>query len=423
LVILVRLHYNPLKNFPENHAGDLMPKLAIDGGKPIRTRPMHPWPVFDRREEELLLEVLHSGNWGMLSGDKVHSFEQCFARFQGAKYALCVPNGTLALELALLALGIGPGDEVIVPAYTFIATASAVLRVGACPVFADIDLQSYTLAPHSVRQRLTAKTRAMLPVHLAGRPAELDTLCQIAAEHQLFLVEDACQAWGAEWRGQRVGAIGDIGAFSFQSSKNLNAGEGGALVSNNEALYERCWSIHNVGRIRQGAWYQHELLGANLRMTEWQGAILLAQIERMDEQARTRQENIAYLRAALSEIRGLAPLPEDERVTRHAHHLLILRFEPRYFGDHPVEQFAAALAAEGIQTASQGYVPLHHSPAIRKEMKARFGIDPALEHLPDTEASVGHTLWLLQHIFLGSREDMDDIVRAVLKIQNAWKGT
>jgi len=397
-----------------------MTQLAIDGGRPVRTKPYPTWPVFGEQEELNLLAVLRSGNWGILSGDRVKTFEQRFAGFQGAKFALCVPNGTLALELALLALGIGAGDEVVVPAYTFIATASAVLRVGARPVFADLNPDSFTMDPEAVTGCLSEKTKALLPVHLAGRPADMDGLKRIATDHKLFLIEDACQAWGAEWRGQRVGAIGEIGAFSFQSSKNLNAGEGGALVTNDEALYERCWSIHNVGRVREGAWYQHELLGANLRMTEWQGAVLLAQLERMDEQAQTREHNIAYLCELLDDVPGLSTLPVDPRVTRHAYHLLILCYDPGQFGDHPVEDFVAALTAEGIPTASQGYVPLHHSPAIRKEMLARFGMDPAGTNLPNTEASVGRTMWLLQHIFLGTEEDMDDIITAVRKIQAAW---
>jgi dTDP-4-amino-4,6-dideoxygalactose transaminase len=422
-----------------------MPTLALDGGTPIRSKPMHPWPIFDQREEQLLHEVLHSGNWGMLSGDKVRTFEERFAEFQGAKHALCVPNGTLALELALLALEIEPGDEVVVPAYTFIATASAVLRVGAKPVFADIDPLSYTMDPVAVIPRLSDKTKALLPVHLAGRPADMDGMCQIARERGLRLVEDACQAWGAEWRpqpllpltitpsgpqlrkdlgeGKRVGTFGDLGAFSFQSSKNLNAGEGGALVTNDDALYERCWSLHNVGRIRAGAWYQHEILGLNLRMTEWQGAILLAQLERMQEQAQRRQSNIRYLCQRLTEIPGIEPLPDDPRVSNHAYHLLILRYDPACFGGQPVEKFAAALSAEGINPVSQGYVPLHQSPAIRKTMQERFGIDPAETHLEHTEAAVGHTLWLLQHIFLGTQEDMDDIAAAMLKIQGAWQET
>ncbi len=283
--------------------------LAVDGGLPVRTRPFASWPVFGENEERLLLEVLHSGDWGILSGNKVTAFQERFAAFQNARFCLCVPNGTLALELALLALGIGEGDEVILPAYTFIATASAVLRVGAKPVFADIDLDTYTLDPAAVPAALTERTRLLLPVHLAGRPADMDSLLSVAREHNLRLLEDACQAWGAEWRGVRVGAQGDLGAFSFQSSKNLTAGEGGALVTNQPELYERCWSLHNVGRVRSGAWYQHELLGLNLRMTEWQGAVLLAQIERMEEHARRREQNAGYLIEALSQVQGLEELP------------------------------------------------------------------------------------------------------------------
>ncbi len=224
-------------------------QLAIDGGTPIRTAPFPAWPIYDEREERNLLEVLRSGQWG-IGGSKVAQFEQRFAEYQGAAFGVCVPNGTLALQMALNTLGIGPGDEVITTPYTFIATASAVIQQGAVPVFVDIDLDTYDIDPRWLEAAITPRTKGIVPVHLAGRPADMDAIMDVARRHGLRVLEDACQAWGAEWRGRRVGAIGDLGAFSFQSSKNVAAGEGGMVITNDEALGELCWSLHNVGRVR-----------------------------------------------------------------------------------------------------------------------------------------------------------------------------
>ena len=396
-------------------------QLAINGGAPVRTAPFPDWPIADEREERLLLEVLYSGKWGIMQGDKVRIFQEQFAAYQGARYALCVPNGTLALQLALMALGVKPGDEVIVPAYTFIATVSSALQLGARPVFVDIDPDSYTLDPAKIEAAITPKTKAIIPVHLGGRPADMDGMLEVARPHGLAVLEDACQAWGAEWRGQRVGAIGSLGAFSFQSSKNITAGEGGALVTNDEALYETCWSLHNVGRTRTGAWYFHDLLGLNLRMTEWQGAILIAQLGRVDEHFPRREDSARYLSQELARLGGLSALPDHPDVTRNARHLLILRYNAAAFGGQPLPEFVKALEAEGITPISQGYVPLHHSPAIRKTMQALFDVDPAQTTLPCTEQAASQTLWIQQTALLGTRQDMDDIVSAVEKIQNAWR--
>jgi dTDP-4-amino-4,6-dideoxygalactose transaminase len=322
--------------------------------------------------------------------------------------------------MGLMALGLQPGDEVIAPAYTFIATVSTALQIGARPVFVDIDLDSYNIDPAKIEAAITPRTKVILPVHLAGQPADMSAILQISQRHRLAVLEDACQAWGAEWESQRVGALGNLGAFSFQLGKNITAGEGGAIVTNDPALHEVCWSLHNVGRTLNGAWYQHEILGLNLRMTEWQGAILLAQLERLDEQYPVREANARYLSAALLDLGGLSPLPSDPHVTRHARHLFILRYDPGAFGGHSREDFLSALLAEGISPVSQGYVALHHSPAIRRSMQAGFGVDPAGFNLPNTEKAAQQTLWLSQNVLLGNQKDMDDIVKAVQKIKHAW---
>ncbi len=439
-------------------------KLAIDGGTPIRTKPFPAWPVYDEREEHNLLEVLHSGRWGVLAGDKTAEFERRFAEYQAAAYGICVPNGTLALEMALRALDIGPGDEVITSPYTFVATANAVLAVGAVPVFADISLASYNLDPAQVANAITERTKALIPVHIGGRPADMDALTDLAGRHNLRILEDACQAWGAEWRGRRVGAIGDLGTFSFQSSKNITAGEGGIVVTNDAGLAERCWSLHNVGRVRGGAWYQHEIVGWNLRMTEWQAAVLLAQLERLPKHTVRREANARYLAEAVSEVRGITPLPDDPRITQHARHLFIMRYDPAAFGGRTRDEFIAALRAEGIEPVTPGYVPLHRTPAIRRAMAgfsrqvfhavgdatasenastsrglrstelvrpvlrtdlASWSVAPdglpQLPACPQAEHAAVYSLWLFQYALLGDKADMDSIVAAMLKIQHAWR--
>jgi dTDP-4-amino-4,6-dideoxygalactose transaminase len=402
--------------------------LAIDGGHPVRTLDFPSWPVWDDREEKLLLEVLHSGQWGILNGGKVAEFERQFSALVGAQRTLCVTSGTSALEIALRALGIGPDDEVITTPYSFVATPSAAFLTGAKPVFVDIDPGTYLLDPAQVEAAITERTVAVMPVHVAGCPADIDGMLEIARKHDLYLIEDACQAWGAEWNGQPVGALGDLGCFSFQASKNINAGEGGAIVTNNEELAERCWSLHNVGRIRTGAWYQHEFLGWNYRITEWQGAILLAQLSRLAEHMALREDNASYLSARLGEIHGLDPAQVDPRVTRHAWHLYMMTYDPGAFGGWPCDRFVAALSAEGIP-CSPGYRPLNQMPALRRALAEQAGqIDPwdtaetdlpIFSACPITEDLCQRTVWLKQTMLLGDHEDMDDIVAAVAKIQHA----
>lgn len=403
-----------------------MDKLASEGGPPTRTVPFPSWPVWDEREERLLLEVLRSGQWGILDGGKVARFQERFAEFQGAKHALCVTSGTTALEVAMRALGVGPGDEVITTPYTFVATPSAAFLVGARPVFVDIDPATYLIDPVKVEAAITERTRAIVPVHIGGCPCDMDAITEIARQHGLYVLEDACQAWGASWRGRPVGAIGDLGCFSFQASKNINAGEGGAIVTNDPELAERCWSLHNVGRVREGAWYQHEFLGWNYRMTEWQGAILLAQLERLPEHIERRADNAAYLAARLGEVEGITPAVVDERVTGHAWHLFIASYDPAAFGGQTCAAFLRMLAAEGIP-CSAGYVPLNRTPALRRAMAEQAGeIEPweateadlpELPACPVAEDLCQRTVWFQQRMFLGDHEDIDDIVAAVAKIQ------
>ena len=403
-------------------------KLAIDGGQPLRTVPFPSWPVWDEQEEKLLLEVLHSGHWGILSGDKVTTFEKAFAAFQGAEHALCVTSGTAALEIAMRVLGIGPGDEVITTPYTFVATPSAAFLAGARPVFVDIDPETYLIDPAQIEAAITERTKAIVPVHIAGCPCDMDAIMDIARRHGLYVIEDACQAWGASWRGTPVGAIGDLGCFSFQASKNINAGEGGAIITNRPELAERSWSLHHVGRVRDGAWYQHEFLGWNYRMTEWQGAVLLAQLSRLPGHIERRAGNAAYLAARLDEVGGVIPAKRDERVTQHAWHIFIATYDPEAFGGKPCAEFIAMLRAEGIPCTA-GYVPLNRTPALLRALAEQEGqirpweegdVElPVLPACPVAEDLCQRTIWFPQNVFLGDHEDMEDIVAAMKKIGRA----
>lgn len=395
-----------------------MSRLALLGGSPVKEEPFPRWPVFGPEEERALLEVLRSGKWGAVDGHRVKEFEKRFAAFQEAEYGVCVVNGTVALEVALRAAGVEPGDEVIVPAYTFIATATSCLAVGARPVFADVDPETMQIDPNDALSKVTEKTRAIIPVHLGGHPVDMDAIGRLAQKQGLFVIEDAAQAHGAVWRERRVGAIGHLGAFSFQSSKNMTAGEGGIVLTNDEQLADAAWSIHNVGRVRQGQWYQHERIGWNLRMTEFQAAVLLCQLERMEELIRLREANAAALSRLLEQLPGVRPLGRDPRVKTHAWHLYLFRYDREAFAGLSKQDFVRALQAEGIPV-SPGYVPLNRNRAIRQELAQRFGVEgdgippcPVAERASDEEV-----LWFPQRILLGSPRDLAAVAEAIDKVQ------
>jgi dTDP-4-amino-4,6-dideoxygalactose transaminase len=399
--------------------------LAIKGGIPLRSEPFPRWPVWDESDESKLLEVLRSGAWG-ISDDPdspVHQIEREFSRVHEAKFGQTVFNGTVALQTALMAIGIEYGDEVIVPPYTFLATASACLMAGALPVFVDVDAGTYNLDPLKIEAAITPRTRAIIPVHIGGCPADLDSILEIARRHQLVVIEDACQAHGAALNGRRVGAIADLGCFSFQSSKNLNAGEGGMILTDNQELADRCWSVHNCGRVREGAWYQHEVLGGNFRMTQWQAGLLVAQLRNFEEHARQREENGLYLSERLAEIGGFEPQRRDAKVTQHGYHLFIARYDRKAFHDVPRAAFLTALQAEGIP-CSPGYTPLYQMNAIRngiqrlKRFTGGSSADEMLPNCPVTErACAEEGVWFFQTMLLGTKKDMDDIANAVFKVK------
>ena len=406
-----------------------MSQLAIDGGNPVRDVSKDPWPrwpIFNELEEQALQRVLHSGAWWSVPGDEGKQLETEFAAYHNAACAVGCANGTVALEVALRALAIGCGDEVIVPAYTFVATASAVLGVGAVPVFVDIDPGTLTIDPAAIEPAITQRTAAVIPVHLAGRPADMDAILSIAQKHSLAVIEDAAQAHAAAWRGKRVGALGDIGTFSFQASKNLNSGEGGMVISNSQDLADAAWSVVNIGRVRKGGWYEHQVYGSNFRLTEFQSAILRAQLTRLPEQTARRTESAKALRLRLTGIDGITLPVEDPRITCHAYHLFTFRYDPAYFGGRPCAQFLKALAAEGAP-CSDGYIPLYreglfvrNAAGLDKGCHEGRHIDYPSLFLPVCEQVCSDTVWLEQTLLLSDPADMDDIATAINRIQHAW---
>ncbi|MBN2288382.1 MAG: DegT/DnrJ/EryC1/StrS family aminotransferase [Candidatus Glassbacteria bacterium] len=407
-----------------------MAKLAIKGGTPVRSEPYPVWPVWDNREVEAVQRVVESGKWGMAQGSQVKELQSSFARYQDARFGIAASSGSTALRASLLAAGLEAGAEVIVPAYTFVASATCVLESNGVPVFADVDPETYVLDAASVEKVITERTAAIMPVHLAGIPVDMDALERLAAGRGIVIIEDACQAWGSEYKGKKMGALGLAGAFSFQSSKHITAGEGGIVVSNDEGFAERCASVVNCGRSTGGAWHTHVRLGGNYRLSELQAAVILVQLERYEKMLARRQEAARTLAGRLSAIDGIKVPVLPDYATACSWHFLALRYDPEAFGGLPKADFIKALNAEGIKPAHGGY----YTPVYRQQFlleknvgpydeirRHRFGgkvIDYADFQCPVAErACSSEAVWLLQNLLLAGQEGLEDIVRAVEKIR------
>lgn len=401
-----------------------MEKLAILGGKPTKTNPFPDWPQYDHREEKALLDVLHSRIWWRTPGTRTLQFEQEFAEYHNIKHGIACTNGTAAIEIAMAALDIGPGDEVIVPDFTFIATASAVLSVGALPVMVDVDPDTFNIDPGLVDKAITPHTKAFIIVHIGGMPCDMDRLTEIARQHHLFMVEDCSHAHGSQWKGQKVGSFGDCGTFSFQASKLMTAGEGGIVVTGDDDLEVRIRSVHDCGRMPGEWFYSHFINGSNYRMSEWQGAILSQQLSRLDEQAAVREVNSAYLDTKLSKIEGIRPQKRDKRVTRNGNYCYIFHYDPQAFNSLSAEKFIDAFEAEGIPT--QASYPSLHKLAVFQSGEYRKKLPPEVANqrheflyrdYPVSDDAAVNTIWLVHRALLGNQQDTAEIVEAVKKIQ------
>lgn len=393
--------------------------LAIHGGTPVRTAHFPSWPPPpSSNAEAAVLDILRSGRWGANQGTVVNAFAERFANSQGAAHGVCVANGTVSLVAALKALDVGPGDEVIVPPYTFIATVTAVLLTGAVPVFADIREDTLLIDPASIRERITERTKVVIPVHLAGSVADVDAIMAICHPLGIKVIADAAQAHGAQWRGTPAGGAADLASFSFQASKNMSAGEGGAVVSNDQELIDQVWSVANVGRRRGGGWYEHPRVGWNMRMTEVQAALLDGQLDELADYTARRDAAARALTKKLADGGiGLTPVATEEGLTQHGWHLFMTTYDSAMFGGWSRDEVVGALNAEGIP-ALAGYPLLNTHPTIKNALAEIAPGDPAAT-CPVAEAVASRVLWFSQSVLLGSDDDLEQITQALGKVQAA----
>ena len=386
-------------------------KLAIHGGEPIRTEPYPSWPVAGAREEELLLEVIRSRQWGGYNRF-VGEFEKLFAEMHDCQHAVTCVNGDTAIEMALHAAGIGPGDEVIVPAHSFIATSSAVSRVGAIPVFVDIDRDTYNISPDRIHEAAGERTKAVIVVHFGGIMADMDRIQQLAAQKDLVVIEDAAHAHGAEWHGKRAGSIGLVGTFSFQNTKVMTAGEGGVITTNDNDIAARARSYANCGR-RQGAgWFDHFILASNYRMTGFQAAVLTAQLEKLPEQVRLRRQNAGLLMKSVR-TPGIRFQMAPAGANVQSFYIVTGAIAEKEFGVGR-DEFVEAIKAEGIPCS-----PFYEKPLYKNPMYDNLA--HRVEPCPVAEEACGHCFWLPLATLMGAEEDVLDIMRAIEKIHAAYK--
>jgi len=400
-------------------------KLALHGGAPSANRNWPTWPLWDDTERRGLQEVLESGNWWF--GERIRQFEAAYAGFHHVRYGVSCMNGTVAIEAALRAVGVVPGDEVIVPAYSFVATASAVVTVGALPVFADIEPDTLCIDPQDVERKVTSRTKAIIPVYVAGRFADMAALMNIAERRGLQIVEDAAHAWGSLLDGQGPGTIGRCATFSFQVTKNITAGEGGILLTNDEALADLCRSYTHCGRRKGSNWYDHDYLGSNLRMTEFQAAILLAQLARLENQMAQRERSAAILDQRLSGLPGLQLIRPEPRMTRRSYHMYIFRINERELGVSR-DRFVEALTAEGLPASRGWYHPLYANGVFRSSSSANGpvhgiisplsgrGFDYTRVRCPVTEQVCRDAVWIPQTVLLAPENHIRAAADAIEKV-------
>jgi len=404
----------------------------------VRTKPYPPWPQGGPGETFWFDKVLRGNRWfAGLQGDDPEAlgslFGERFAALHGARFGLPVANGSVAIEIALRALGVKPGDEVIVPSYTFVSTATSVLMVGAVPVFADIDKQSYCLDHRDAARRMGEHTRAILPVHLGGHMADMPSLVEIAGKGGIAIIEDCAQAIDSDLGGKKAGTWGELGTFSFQSNKTMTAGEGGLVMTNDPNLAERVVALRAFGRFRgQGGVRSSDLtcrhLSSNYRLSEFQSAVLLAQLEKFPELDTRRQANAARLTKGLNEIPGVRHILVNRPPMKHGYYYYLVRFEPALYGNLDPARLCDALNAEGVPFVPGDRKPIYRHPVFEVKNLNDYLCPRALERYcqvvdlrnpqcPAAEEACGCTIILRHQVLLGEPEDMDDIIEAMWKIQ------
>lgn len=406
--------------------------LAALGGTPVRTKPFPPWPPVTPEMEQSLLAALRSRKWGrtlqgpMQGTGLVVEFEKRFAKLVGAARCLATGSCTQSLHTALHAVGVGAGDEVLVPPCTYVASIQAVLLCNALPVFVDVDLDTFQMDPDKIEPRINGNTRAIEPVHIGGLPCSMERIMGVARKRGLKVVEDAAQAHLAEFKGKKCGTFGDLGCFSFQSSKTLACAEGGAIVTNDEALLERCYLFHNLGLSTTPG---STAIGTKYRMHELEAAILLPQLDSLAQQTQTRNDNATYLARRLAEIPGIVPQKLHEGATKGAYYIYGFRYLKEHFNDAPKQKFLRALRAENIPFTTMYFDQLNKQPYLEATLNSptfqkvfsRERLDRYREEnrCPVNDQLSAEGVWLPQYVFLGDTKDMDDIADAVAKIYDA----
>lgn len=396
-----------------------MKELAINGGACTKTKEFPKWPQSNSRELELINDVVTSGNWWRMTGDKVNEFERKFAELHGVRYCLGVTNGTHAIELALTTLGIGKGDEVIIPAVTFISTGSAVIYCNATPVLIDIDPETFCMLPEAFEKAITPRTKAVIPVHMAGHSCDMDKICAISKRHNIKVIEDAAHAHGGKFIDKMIGSFGDMAIFSFQNGKIVTCGEGGALLTNNEELFKKAYLIHGVGRPHGDRVYEHSVLGSNYRMNEFQAAILLAQLERLDNHNIRREKNAVILDSILSKVEGIKPQGRKSFASRITHYMYMFYYDPSCFNGLTRKDFVDCLIAEGIPAFV--CFPVLSDTTFFKNGDFNNRID---NYRKDQESNLTNAVnvaenvvWLPHFTLLGDEQDLIEIGDAIIKIQ------
>ncbi len=427
-----------------------MSKLALFGGEKTVTRVLPRWPIWDDADRQAVLRVLESGKWWMYaageaelgadddaehSGSQVERFEREFAAMHRVKHALAISSGSMALEICTRAIDLRPGDEVITTPYTFIATSTCILSVGALPVYVDIDPRTLNIDPTRIEEAITDRTRAILPVHFAGELADMDAINAIAAKHNLRVIEDAAQAPGVRLKGDRyAGSFGDAGIFSLQASKTLNSGEGGILTTNSDEFADKAWGLRHCGRTRNSLWYEHHTVGFNARMTEFCGGLLRTQLKKLPAQNALRMANVHRFFERIKGVPGFTPAALHPEAVERAHYLVIFRYDKSAWDGLPRARFLEALNAEGLPAIS-GYTftsfenPLFKnldftSPGSQFMLGRKKPVDyasfaakcPCALHACREEA-----VWMIHSLFLGDAAFTDQLADAVLKVRENYR--
>jgi dTDP-4-amino-4,6-dideoxygalactose transaminase len=406
----------------------MVEKLALEGGNPVRRKKFPEYhAIIDEREIRAVTTVLKSNTWRR--GPVVEKYERDLEKHFGVKHALAVSDGTAALHVAMAALGLGPGDEVITTPYTFLASAGAALYQNAIPIFADIDSSSYNLDPAQAEKAITSRTKGIVVVHLAGHPADMGLFSEIAEKRGLWLIEDTAQASGALYKGKFAGTIGNVGTFSTVDGKIMSTGEGGFCLTNDDELAQKMGSIHNFYRAHATSnIYEFYGIGYNYRMTEFQAAIGREQLKKLDRMVETRRRNASYLTTRLRETEGVSP-PSEASWARHAFYYYALRIDTKRLGVSR-QQFERALTAEGIPVSpSRSTILINRTKLFAKKLgyggtdypfSLRQDLNYAAQTFPAAEAVDKEVFWLTDALPILTRNDLDDVVAAVEKVSSTF---